>query len=55
MGSVRIGRVNDEMLRVLSELIRTVRDPRVSGLVSIVRVETASDLGSARLCKRSRR
>lgn len=49
MGSVRIGRVNDEMLRVLSELIRTVRDPRVSGLVSIVRVETASDLGSARV------
>ncbi len=49
MGSVRIGRVNDEMLRVLSELIRTVRDPRVSGLVSIVRVETAPDLGSARV------
>lgn len=49
MGSVRIGRVNDELMRVLSELIRTVRDPRVSGLVSIVRVETASDLGSARV------
>lgn len=49
MGSVRIGRVNDELMRVLSELIRTVRDPRVGGLVSIVRVETASDLGSARV------
>lgn len=49
MGSVRIGRVNDELMRTLSELIRTVRDPRVSGLVSIVRVETASDLGSARV------
>ncbi|MBQ9985453.1 MAG: 30S ribosome-binding factor RbfA [Oscillospiraceae bacterium] len=49
MGSVRIGRVNDELMRVLSELLRTVRDPRVSGLVSIVRVETAPDLGSARV------
>ena len=49
MGSVRIGRVNDELMRTLSELIRTVRDPRVSGLVSIVRVETAPDLGSARV------
>lgn len=49
MGSVRIGRVNDELMRTLSELIRTVRDPRVCGLVSIVRVETAPDLGSARV------
>lgn len=49
MGSVRIGRVNDELMRVLAELLRTVRDPRVSGLVSIVRVETAPDLGSARV------
>ena len=49
MGSVRIGRVNDELMRVLSELLRTVRDPRVSGLVSIVRVEAAPDLGSARV------
>ena len=50
MGSVRIGRINDELMRHLSELIRTVRDPRVSGgLVSILRVETAPDLSSARV------
>ncbi|MBR5542738.1 MAG: 30S ribosome-binding factor RbfA [Oscillospiraceae bacterium] len=49
MGSVRIGRVNDELMKTLSELLRTVRDPRVTGLVSIVRVETAPDLGSARV------
>ncbi len=49
MGSVRIGRVNDELMRILAELIRTVRDPRVSGLVSIVHVETAPDLGSAKV------
>ncbi len=49
MGSVRIGRVNDELMKILAELLRTVRDPRVSGVVSIVRVETAPDLGSARV------
>ncbi len=49
MGNVRMGRVNDEIRNALSELIRTVKDPRVDGLVSIVRVETASDLGSAKV------
>lgn len=49
MGSVRMGRVNDELMKTLASLIRTVRDPRVSGLVSIVRVETAPDLGSAKV------
>ncbi len=49
MGSVRIGRVNDELMRVLSELIRTVRDPRVGGIVSITHVEAAPDLGSAKI------
>ncbi len=50
MGSVRIGRVNEELLRVLSELLRTVRDPRVGGgMVSITHVEAAPDLGSAKV------
>ncbi len=49
MGSVRMGRVNDELRNALSEIIRTVRDPRVEGIVSIIRVETAPDLGTARV------
>lgn len=49
MGSVRIGRVNEELMRVLSELIRTVKDPRVDGMISITHAETAPDLGSARV------
>ncbi len=49
MGSVRVGRVNDELMKTLAELLRTVKDPRVSGLVSIVRVETSPDLGSAKV------
>ena len=49
MGNVRIGRVNDELMKTLSALLRDMRDPRVSGVVSIVHVETAPDLGSAKV------
>jgi len=49
MAGNRIGRINEEMLRELSELIRTVKDPRVSGLVSITRVETTNDLRYAKV------
>ena len=44
MPSNRIGRINEEIQRELSALIRTVKDPRVQGLVSITAVDTTSDL-----------
>ena len=44
MASNRIGRINEEIQRELSTLIRTVKDPRVHGLVSITAVDTTSDL-----------
>ena len=45
----RLARLNEQLKRELSELIRTeVRDPRV-GLVTITGVETAADLGSAKI------
>ncbi|MBM6925408.1 30S ribosome-binding factor RbfA [Pseudoflavonifractor phocaeensis] len=44
MASNRIGRINEEIQRELSALIRTVKDPRVHGLVSITGVDTTSDL-----------
>ena len=34
MASNRIGRINEEIQRELTGLIRTVKDPRVHGLVS---------------------
>ena len=47
--SRRIPRLNEQLKRELSELIRTaVRDPRV-GLVTITGVDTARDLGSAKV------
>lgn len=45
MASYRLGRINEDIQRELSALLRTVKDPRVSEhLLSIVRVDTASDL-----------
>ncbi len=38
----RIGRINEEIQRELSVLIRTVKDPRVHGLMSVTAVETTA-------------
>ena len=45
MANNRIGRINAEIQRELSALLRTVKDPRLqSGLVTITHVDTTSDL-----------
>ena len=49
MASNRIGRINEEIQRELANLIRTVKDPRVHGLVSITAVDTTADLRYARV------
>ena len=49
MASNRIGRINEEIQRELSGLIRTVKDPRVHGLVSITAVDTTTDLRYAKI------
>lgn len=50
MASNRIGRINEEIQRELSALLRTVKDPRLhNGLVSITHVDTTSDLRNAKI------
>ena len=46
MASNRIGRINEEIQRELSDQFRRLKDPRVSqvGMVSITRVDTTGDL-----------
>ena len=45
MASNRINRINEEIQKELSSLLRTVKDPRVQDtLISITRVETTPDL-----------
>ncbi len=48
--SNRIGRTNDDIQRVLSNLLRQVKDPRVQqGMISVTRVETTGDLRYAKV------
>ena len=46
MAKNRIGRINEEIQRELSTLMRTLKDPRVSqvGMVSVTHVDTTPDL-----------
>lgn len=49
MPGYRIDRTNDDIQIVLSELLRSIKDPRVNqGMISVVRTETTGDL---RYCK----
>lgn len=50
MASNRIGRTNDDLQRILSTLLRSVKDPRVNqGMLSITRVDVTGDLRYAKV------
>lgn len=49
MATNRINRINEDIQRELASLLRTVKDPRVQGLVSITRVDTTTDLRYCRV------
>ena len=49
MASNRIGRINEEIQRELASLIPTVKDPRVTGMISVTAVDTTPDLKYAKI------
>ncbi len=50
MASNRIGRINEEIQKELSTLLRGLKDPRVqSTMISITKVETTPDLRYAKV------
>ncbi|MBR1781356.1 MAG: 30S ribosome-binding factor RbfA [Oscillospiraceae bacterium] len=49
MATNRINRINEDIQRELASLLRTVKDPRVHGLVSLTRVDTTTDLRYCRV------
>lgn len=49
MPSYRTDRNSEDIRRELTAILRTVKDPRVTGLISIVRVDVAGDMGSAKV------
>ncbi|MGI5984328.1 MAG: 30S ribosome-binding factor RbfA [Clostridiales bacterium] len=49
MAGYRLDRTNDDIQLVLSELLRSIKDPRINqGMISVTRTETTGDL---RYCK----
>ena len=50
MASYKKSRVNEEMMREMSQIIRTVKDPRVnSGFVTITHCDVSGDLKFAKI------
>ncbi|NLU24829.1 MAG: 30S ribosome-binding factor RbfA [Clostridiales bacterium] len=50
MANNRIGRINEEIQKEMASLLRSVKDPRVSGgMVTITHVDTTSDLRYSRI------
>lgn len=50
MPNNRINRTNDDIQRVLSSLLRSIKDPRVNqGMISVTHVDTTGDLRYSRV------
>lgn len=50
MANYRPGRINEELKREISDIIRNnIKDPRMSGLISVTRVEATRDLSYAKV------
>lgn len=50
MASNRINRINEEIQKELSMLLRTLKDPRVQGgMVTVTHVDTTTDLRAAKV------
>ena len=49
MAGFKMGRITSDVHRELSNIIRTVKDPRVSSLTNIVKVDVSGDLSYAKV------
>ena len=45
----RIDRVNSELQKSISEIIRRLKDPRISSMISVLEVDTARDMATAKV------
>ena len=49
MASYRIGRLSEDMKREMSVVMRELKDPRVHGMLSIVKLELSNDLSHCKI------
>lgn len=49
MPGYRLDRLNEDIKREITDILRSVKDPRIKGLVSVVKVSVSSDLSYAKV------
>ena len=51
MSKVRIDRINEEIAKAVSEILPTVKDPRIAsaGMISVTHVDTSGDLSLSKI------
>ena len=49
MGGYKTNRIAEDIRRELSDIMRGLKDPRIKGMLSIVRVEVTNDLSLAKI------
>lgn len=49
MGSFRTSRTEEDMKRELSDIMRSLKDPRITGLLSIVKMDLSNDMSHCRV------
>lgn len=49
MPSYKVGRVAEDIKRELAYIIREIKDPRVTGILSVVKVDLTNDLSYAKV------
>lgn len=49
MPSYKISRTSEDIKRELSDIMRSVKDPRVTGLLSIVKVDLSGDMSQCKV------
>jgi ribosome-binding factor A len=49
MAGYKLDRINADIQRELSDIIRNLKDPRITGLVSIIKVDVSQDLSYAKV------
>ena len=50
MATNRIERINDDIKRTVSDMLRSIKDPRINqGMISVTRVDTTGDLRFAKV------
>ena len=47
MAGYRMGRINEDVMREMCSIFRTLKDPRISSMLSVVKVDVTNDLSYA--------